>query len=104
MTFEIILGFTLFAALLMLFLFLMPRSSSEAALLDPVARDVRQREGAIAGPGWQSSLNVDRLALPFTFVRSFFSAEPNPDLVKRLSLAGYRKPSHADIFLGTRLA
>src|SRR5207248_11360459 len=41
---------------------------------------------------------------PFTIVRSLFSAEPNPDLVRRLSLAGYRNPSHADIFFGTRLA
>jgi len=47
---------------------------------------------------------VDALAKPFTFLRSFFSAAPDPDLVRRLLLAGYRKPSHADMFLGARLA
>ena len=77
---------------------------AERFLIEQVAREVRQREGAIAAPGLSWSVNVDYLARPFTIVRSVFSAEPNPDLVRRLSLAGYRKPSHADILLGTRLA
>ena len=49
-------------------------------------------------------INVELLAKPFTFVRSLFTPEPNADLVRRLSLAGYRKAFHADVFLGTRLA
>ena len=104
MTFAIILGVTLFAALLTLFLFVLRQSSAQAVLLEQVASEVHRREGAIAPSGWRSSLNVDYVARPFTVVRSFFSAEPNPDLVRRLILAGYRNPSHADIFLGARLA
>jgi len=55
-------------------------------------------------PAWRSAVDVDILAKPFTLFRSVFSPEPNPDLVRRLMLAGYRKPAHADIFLGARLA
>src|SRR5439155_2998131 len=47
---------------------------------------------------------VDFLAKPFTLIRSLFAPEPDPQLVRRLMLAGYRKPAHADIFLGSRLA
>jgi tight adherence protein C len=104
MTLAILVGVVLFTAFLTLFLVVLPRSSAEGVLLEQVAREVRQREGTIAPPGVHSSLNVDYLARPFTMVRSLFSPEPNPDLVRRLSLAGYRKPSHADIYLGARLA
>jgi tight adherence protein C len=37
-------------------------------------------------------------------LRRLVSAEPSPDLTRRLMLAGYRKPAHADIFLGARIA
>ena len=104
MTLLIVVGMALFAVFMALFLFALPRTSDEAVLLEQVAREVRQRESVIAAPGWRSPINVDYLAKPFTLVRRFFSAEPNPELVRKLSLAGYRNPSHADIFLGTRLA
>jgi tight adherence protein C len=55
-------------------------------------------------PAWRTAVDVDILAKPFTLVRRLFSPEPNPALVRRLMLAGYRKPAHADIFLGARLA
>jgi tight adherence protein C len=48
-------------------------------------------------------VDVDWLAKPFTLFRRLFSSEPDPDLVRRLMLAGYRKPAHVDIFLGARL-
>ena len=66
-----------------------------------VTQQARAREAVVTG---SPKINMDAFAKPFTFVRSLFSAEPNPDLVRRLSLAGYRNPSHADIFLGARLA
>jgi len=44
------------------------------------------------------------VAKPFTTFRRFFASEPDPEIVRRLLLAGYRKPHHADIFLGMRLA
>src|SRR5205814_200296 len=55
-------------------------------------------------PAWQHALDVDYLAKPFTLIRSLFTPEPDPQLVRRLMLAGYRRPAHADIFLGLRLA
>ena len=101
MNIAILLGIGLFIGLLGLFLLLLPRSSESNVLLERATEQVRAREAAVTGA---SRLNSDVLAKPFTFVRSLFSQEPNPDLVRRLSLAGYRRPSHADLFLGVRLA
>jgi tight adherence protein C len=100
MTF-IILGICLFIGFLFLFLLLMPRPSAAGALLEQVTRTSRVADN---DPVWRAALNVDYLAKPFTLVRRLFSPEPDPDLVRRLSLAGYRKPAHADVFLGVRLA
>ena len=97
----IILGICLFVGFLLLFLLLMPRPSAAGALLVQVTRTTRAAEDI---PVWRSSLNVDYLAKPFTLLRRLFSPEPDPDLVRRLTLAGYRKPAHADVFLGVRLA
>jgi tight adherence protein C len=49
-------------------------------------------------------MSADLVAKPFTALRRFFATEPDPEIVRRLMLAGYRKPYHADIFLGMRLA
>jgi tight adherence protein C len=96
----IILGLCLFVAFVVAFMLLTPRTSAAGALLQEVTRPVR----ASGAPAWQNALDVDYLAKPFTLVRSLFSPEPDPQLVRRLMLAGYRKPAHADIFLGLRLA
>jgi tight adherence protein C len=97
----IFLGICLFIGFVVLFLLLMPRASAAGALLHAATRPMRAEA---APPAWQSALNVDYLAKPFSLVRSLFSPEPDPKLVRRLMLAGYRKPAHADIFLGARLA
>jgi tight adherence protein C len=47
---------------------------------------------------------VDLLAKPLGWVRSLFSQQQNPVMVRRLANAGYRQPAHADLFLGARLA
>ena len=99
MTF-IILGVCLFVGFVFVFLLLTPRPSAAGALLQEVTRPVR----ASGAPAWQNALDVDHLAKPFTLIRSLFAPEPDPKLVRRLMLAGYRKPAHADIFLGLRLA
>lgn len=99
MTF-IVLGVCLFIGFVFVFLLLTPRTSAAGALLQEVTRPVR----ASGAPAWQDALNVDYLAKPFTLVRSLFTPEPDPNLVRRLMLAGYRKPAHADIYLGLRLA
>jgi tight adherence protein C len=97
----IVLGICLFIGFLSLFLLLMPRTSAAGALLHEATRPVRVRADL---PAWRTALNVDYLAKPVTLVRSLFSPEPDPKLTRRLLLAGYRKPAHADIFLGSRLA
>lgn len=96
----IILGIALFIGFLFLVLLLMPRPSAAGALLQEVTKPMRAAEV----PAWRSAVDVDFLAKPFTLVRSLFSPEPDPKLVRRLMLAGYRKPAHADIFVGARLA
>ncbi len=99
MTF-IVLGVCLFVGFVFLFLMLTPRPSAAGALLQEVTRPMRPADG----PAWRGALDVDYLAKPFTLIRRLFTPEPAPNLVRRLMLAGYRKPAHADIFLGSRLA
>ena len=102
MTLAIIFGLCLFTALAISFVLLMRRSSEQGALLEEVTRPV---QGAGQVPAaWRSPVSADTIAKPFTAFRRFFSAEPDPEIVRRLLLAGYRKPYHADIFLGSRLA
>jgi tight adherence protein C len=96
----IVLGVCLFIGFAFLLLLLMPRESAAGALLQEVTRPV----GQVDTPAWRTALDVDFLAKPFTLIRSLIAPEPDPKLVRRLMLAGYRKPAHADIFLGCRLA
>jgi tight adherence protein C len=102
MTITIIFGLGLFVAFMLCFVLLLGRSSAQGALLEQVARETRGG-GPVAGP-WRPSVSADIVAKPFTAVRRFFATEPDPEIVRRLMLAGYRKPYHADIFLGMRLA
>lgn len=95
-----ILGICLFVGFVFIFLLLAPRPTAAGTLLQEAVRPVHSAEA----PAWRGALDVDFLAKPFTFLRSLVASEPNPDLVRRLMLAGYRKPAHADIFLGSRLA
>src|SRR5438874_4922604 len=96
----IVLGVCLFIGFVVLLLLLMPRESAAGALLQEVTRPV----GQVDTPAWRTALDIDFLAKPFTLIRSLFTPEPDPKLLRRLMLAGYRKPAHADIFLGCRLA
>jgi tight adherence protein C len=99
---AIIFGLSLFTALAIGFVLLMRRSSEQGALLEAVTRPT---QGAGQVPAaWRSAVSADTIAKPFTAFRRFFSSEPDPEIVRRLLLAGYRKPYHADIFLGSRLA
>jgi tight adherence protein C len=101
MTLIIILGVCLFIGFVFLILILTPRPSAAGALLEQVTRPVRIQDEV---PAWRAAMDVDFLAKPFTLIRSLFAPEPDPQLVRRLMLAGYRKSAHADIFLGSRLA
>jgi tight adherence protein C len=97
----IILGVCLFVGFVFLFLLLTPRTSVAGALLQEAVRPVGVQAEA---PAWRTALSVEYLAKPFTLIRSLFRSEPDPQLVRRLMLAGYRNPAHADVFLGCRLA
>src|SRR5437868_13441567 len=97
----LVLGVCLFIGFVFVFLLLMPRRSAAGALLHEATRAVHM-DGA--PPAWRTALDAERLATPFTWIRKLITPEPNPTLVRRLMLAGYRKPAHADIFLGSRLA
>src|SRR5216684_7311380 len=102
MTLAIIFGLSLFMALALSFVLLMGRSSAQGALLEEVTRQARGVGPAPAA--WRSAVSADSIAKPFTAFRRFFASEPDPEIVRRLMLAGYRKPYHADIFIGARLA
>jgi tight adherence protein C len=98
----LLFGIGLFAALLALFVFLMKaQTSPQSAMLEQVARERRLRrraaEASVSNP-------VEWIAKPLGYARRLFTLAPNPAMLRRLSLAGYRQPAHADIFLGTRLA
>ena len=101
MTLIILFGVGVFTALMLGFVLLINRSSAQGALLEQVAREARGT-GPVSGP-WRP-VSGDVVAKPFTALRRIFAAEPDPEIVRRLMLAGYRKPYHADIFLGMRLA
>jgi tight adherence protein C len=49
-------------------------------------------------------INAETLAKPLGSVRRLLGGSANPELVKRLMLAGYRKPFHVDMFLTAKLA
>jgi tight adherence protein C len=103
MMLTIVVGAVLFAGLLTLLLFILPNPSAASVLLDEVTQQERHVEGT-GRPVWRSAVSADFLAKPFAAFRRFFSPTPDPALVRRLMLAGYRKPAHPDIFLGARLA
>jgi len=103
MTLVIVLGICCFVGLFLIFLFMLPRTTTQTTLLEQVTREV-QEQRSVGGETKQGVVNADLLAKPFALFRGLFASEPDPALVRRLLLAGYRKPAHADIFLGARLA
>jgi tight adherence protein C len=103
MSLMILFGICSLVGFFLIILFMLPRSSAQSVLLDEVTRQVREAKKP-RSEIWRSAVDVDWLAKPFTLLRRAFSTEPDPDLVRRLMLAGYRKPAHMDIFLGARLA
>jgi len=101
---TIVLALASFVGFLLLFLLMLPRSSAQSALLEQVTRDARDTAEGTEARSWRSVVSADFLAKPFLVIRKLMTPKPDPDLLRRLMLAGYRKPAHADIFLGARLA
>jgi tight adherence protein C len=80
------------------------QSSPQSEMLDEVDRQTRaDRRGRSSEEG-APSVYVEWLAKPLSVVRGMISREPDVNLVRRLSRAGYRQPAHADLFLASRLA
>jgi tight adherence protein C len=103
MSLMILFGIFAFVGFFLIILLMLPRTSAHSVLLEEVTRQVRN-EKTVGSQTWLPGVNVEWLAKPFTRFRGFFANEPNPDVVRRLMLAGFRKPAHVDIFLGARLA
>lgn len=100
----VLIGLSIFLGIFLVLILLLPSPSAESALLKEVTRQPRTgAEGGRPRLGL-AALDVDRLARPFTLLRGLFAGKPNPDLIRRLSFAGYRKPGHADMFLVSRVA
>src|SRR5436190_22419381 len=101
---PLLIGGGLFLILLVLFLLVLKtQSSPESAMLDEVDRQTRADRRSRSAEGGESSVYV-WLAKPLSLVRGLFSKEPDANLVRRLSLAGYRQAAHADLFLASRIA
>lgn len=95
----IIVGTALLVGFFLIFL-LLGRSSRQSALLAEVT-DYAYRADGEDTPA--SRLTVERLARPLGRLRNLLGGGPNPELARRLMLAGYRKPFHPDLFVGARL-
>jgi len=99
----LVVGLILFVSFFLFFL-LVTRPSAASARLDEVTRAARpevERSDSALG---RSATILDRMTKPFGRFRSLLGGKASPDLVRRLMLAGYRKPVHADVFLLSRLA
>ena len=101
---TILLALASFVGFLLLLLMMLPHSSAQSALLEKVTRDLRAGGEPTEGRSWRLLVSTDFMARPFAAIRKLMTPKADPALVRRLMLAGYRKPAHADIFLGARLA
>src|SRR5947207_14481749 len=96
MTIALVLGS--FIGFLLLFLLMLPRSSAQAALLEQVTRDARASAEETQGRSWRSVVSTDFVAKPFAAIRKLMTPKPDPELIRRLTLARYRTPAHAHLF------
>lgn len=99
----LVVGLVLFLGIFSLFLFV-TRPSAESARLDEVVRQARPEVEHGSSSSGPSVAILERMTNPFSRFRTLLGGKPSPELVRRLMLAGYRKPVHADVFLLSRLA
>lgn len=92
------LSITFFVVILLL-----GRPSRQSELLSEVTRQPYPSSDATTA-GLGARVNIEKLFRPLGSIRRLFGGPPNPEVVRRLLLAGYRKAYHADIFLVTKLA
>lgn len=95
----VLIGLGLLLGLFVIFLWF-TRSSPQSVLLTEVTNQVYRSAG---GAPQNRFSNFERLAAPISKFRTLLGGGPNPELARRLMLAGYRKPYHGDIFIMARL-
>jgi tight adherence protein C len=76
------------------------RPSRQSELLADVTNQAYQPTVGTLKPG---GVDKESLLRPLGVIQQLFGGTSNPDIVRRLMLAGYRKPSHVDAFLAARL-
>jgi tight adherence protein C len=94
-----IVGILLLVGFFVIFL-LLGRSSPQSALLAEVTDQAHHAQGEGEASAW---LNAERLAQPLGRFRTMLGGGPDPELARRLMLAGYRKPYHADVLVSMKL-
>ncbi len=76
------------------------RPSRQSELLTEVTSRPARFEEAVPRP---ARFSAESLVRPLGSIRRLFGGAPNPEIVRRLMLAGYRKPFSADAYLGAKL-
>ena len=89
------LSITFFA----IFLLFTPPSRQSELLSEVTSRAYQSEDVGLH----QERFSAESLTRPLGSLRRLFGGPPNPEIVHRLLLAGYRKPFHADTFLGAKL-
>src|SRR5690348_5430389 len=79
-------------------IFVRPSRQSEL-LADVTSQAYEPESGALK----HRSGDPETLLKPLGKIQKLFGGDANPDVVRRLMLAGYRKSSHIDAFLASRL-
>ncbi len=87
-----------FALTFVLVVLLLGGRSRESARLMEVTSGTPQAYVPETRSGWQSVLDSDRVARFAKPLRGILGSREDPELVRRLASAGYRKAAHADIF------
>jgi tight adherence protein C len=101
--FLIAIGATLFLGFMLLFL-LLTNPGAIPARLEKVTSEARTPYAipteSVAGAGLRI---FGKLAKVFTPIPRLLGFGPNSELTKRLSMAGYRHPEHAEIFAAVKI-
>ncbi len=88
------------SAIFFLVIMFLVRPSRHSELLAEVTN-----EAYAAGEGGvhRHAVSTEAITKPLGAFAKVFGSAPNPEVVRRLMLAGYRKSHHADVFLGMKL-
>src|SRR5579863_6758758 len=62
-----------------------------------------ESQAAAQADGGRTSFDLERLAATLIPLRKIFGFSSSPEVAQRLSMAGYRKASHVDIFNAARM-